>query len=311
MRTTKGIGRGDVPGQLQIEWSTAVAENRAGSTRPNADLPPLVQHLKWDFVTSFPEPTPEAIDAGVISNEDTTPEGIRAIHDEHARELLMTLHDWDAVLDARRRGVDPVTGKPPSTNAASERLQKLYVAEPERLERWFQNLMDSYEQAFGGEAAEAFGKAIRARHGGIPVVAEKPSVDPVEISREDADKSIRRRVRKSVYRTEPRRTLASLPVPKPLPTAIAAGQFGLNDEGKPIRPGSHEIREITLSHAEKLIDLLDALASGSATGKEMIRTQFDEGIAAYAEDFGPHAAARLEAYVRRQASLERCDRRER
>ena len=74
-------------------------------------------------------------------------------------------------MDARRRGVDPVTGKSPKSHAARERLRKLFDSEPARLERWFQNLMDTYESAFGPDAADAFDKAIRARHAGIQVVA--------------------------------------------------------------------------------------------------------------------------------------------
>jgi hypothetical protein len=39
-----------------------------------------------------------------------------------------------------------------------------------------------------------------------------------------------------------------------------------------------------------------------------VREMFDSGIAAYAEDFGRPAADQLEAYVRRQALFEECDR---
>jgi hypothetical protein len=112
MKRAKGIGRGDVPGQLQIDWRSLVPSVENPRMPADSAVAPLVQRLKWDFGTSFPQPMPEAIDAGIVSDEDATPEGIRSIHDEHARELLMTLHDLDAVLNARRRGVDPATGKP-------------------------------------------------------------------------------------------------------------------------------------------------------------------------------------------------------
>jgi hypothetical protein len=86
----------------------------------------LVQHLKWDFCDSFPQPTEEAIEAGIISDEDLTPGNIRAIHDEHAREMLAMLRDLDAIMDARRRGVDPSTGHAHRTTASKERLSKLF-----------------------------------------------------------------------------------------------------------------------------------------------------------------------------------------
>lgn len=62
---------------------------------------PLVQYLPWDFHSTFPQPTPEAINAGVISDEDAAPENLRGIHEEHAGEALAVLRDLDRVLDAR------------------------------------------------------------------------------------------------------------------------------------------------------------------------------------------------------------------
>jgi hypothetical protein len=105
-----------------------------------------------------------------------------------------------------------------------------------------------------------------------------------------------------------RRALAVLPIPRPLPSAIAAGHFGQEEDGRPVRPGAAEVRAITENHAEKLVDLLDSIeqAAGSCVPNERARLTgiFDSAIAAYAEDFGPHAANQLEAYVRRQASLD-------
>jgi hypothetical protein len=112
-----------------------------------------------------------------------------------------------------------------------------------------------------------------------------------------------------------RRIPARLPVPAPLPSAIAAGRFGQEENGKPVRPGAHEVREITRRQAEKLIDLLDSIgqASGSCVPGEAIRLQdvFDSALAAYAEDFGQDATDQLEAYVRRQAGLDPTNRHER
>ena len=79
---------------------------------------------------------------------------------------------------------------------------------------------------------------------------------------------------------------AVLPVPRPLQHAVNRGVFGHDDRGKPIRPCPQEVREITETHAEKLIEGSDA--------------EIETGVAKYAEDFGPRRASQLEAYVRRQ-----------
>jgi hypothetical protein len=308
----KTRGQGFDPNQLQIDWSRPSVESEVAPKTPSASpltvstveppmaaAPGLVQRLPWDFQTTFPQPTTEAIDAGIISDEDTTPEAIQAIHDEHAREALAVLHDLDAVLDARRRGVDPRNNKAPTLQPAKERLEKFFVTEPARLEHWFQNLMDVYEQAFGAEAADAFNKALRARHAGIPVVAEDQPETIAPTPPKQAEV-----VPKPCRSRRPRHIVARLPVPRPLPAAIAACRFGQEENGKPVRPSSQEVRAITEQLAEKLIDLLDSLTSTPANTKDNVIAQFMAGITAYAEDFGPHAADQLEAYTRRQAGLD-------
>ena len=113
------------------------------------------------------------------------------------------------------------------------------------------------------EAGDAFGKAIRAWHNGIEVKTIKSRPTPSRIS-------------------------SRLPAPRPLPSAISAGNFGHDEHGNPIRPGPDEIRAITEHHAEKLIELL-------YVGKDI-----QPALAKYAEDFGERPAKQLEAYIRRQ-----------
>jgi hypothetical protein len=306
MKRGRNPGRGDAPGQFQIDWSKSASNGSTPSSpAPAAPAPvPLVQYLKWNFTTTFPRPTPDAIDAGVISDEDATPQAIRAIHDEHAREALAVLHDLDVVMEGRRRSVDPRNNKPPRLEQARERLQKFFVTEPARLEHWWQNLMDVYKQSFGAEAADAFAKALRARHAGIPVRIEPPllapSVQPVATQKTPIPQPTARPIRPQ----RPRHIAARLPVPRPLASAVAAGRFGQEENGKPVRPGAREVREITEQHAEKLIELLDSMASAPADSRDAIVAQFMAGISAYAEDFGPDAAEQLEAYARRQAGLD-------
>jgi hypothetical protein len=110
---------------------------------------------------------------------------------------------------------------------------------------------------------------------------------------------------------------ACLPVPKPLVSAIGKGNFG-EDERGPIRPTAAEVRAITEHHAEKLIDLLERLRvadaqlhrSGQGDRSSLIRQKdqllsaYQSGLALYSEDFGQHAANRLDAYVRHQVEKE-------
>jgi hypothetical protein len=145
------------------------------------------------------------------------------------------------------------------------------------LERFYQNLLATYEDAFGQEAAAAFDKAMRARHAGVPVTAEARRSEPSP-ALSDVPSSARSS-----------RIVPRLPIPRPLTDAVRAGRFGLDEQNRPIRPDSDEVADITVNHAEKLLDLL-----GPGT-----EAQYAAALAAYAEDFGPRPAAQLDAYVRR------------
>jgi hypothetical protein len=104
-----------------------------------------------------------------------------------------------------------------------------------------------------------------------------------------------------------RRVAARLPVPRPLPEAVAAGHFGYDDDGDPIRPGADEVRVITECHAEKLAEMLAALDQASGPNPfeaDRLGQVFSAALADYAEDFGERPARRLEAYARRQARLD-------
>lgn len=99
--------------------------------------------------------------------------------------------------------------------------------------------------------------------------------------------------------------VARLPVPRPLPDAVAAGHFGQDEDGKPIRPEADEIRAITESLADRLIELLDAIGEvKQESARQTMQEQFAQGIQMYALEFGDRPAQQLEAYVRRQAALD-------
>ena len=267
----------DVLGQLQIDWSAAplpatVERVDDVAAAPERD-PALVQYLTWDFRTSFPQPTQEALDAGILLDEDAEPENVKALHDEHAREALAALRSIDTVLDARRRGVDPKTGRPPASKEDKQGLPEFLQYELGRCERWWQTLMDTYEEVFGPEATDAFGKAIRARHAGVTVIAEaERSTVPIEttavqgksastektptVTTSEPAATVAPKVRRQRQST---RAVARLPVPRPLPEAVTQGRFGLDENQRPINPSADEVRDITQNHAEKLIALIAAM----------------------------------------------------
>jgi hypothetical protein len=291
------------PNQTLINWGNPAAP--AVTTKARFPDPvklvreqpaPLVQYLPWDFTTTFPQPTDEAIDAGIVHDTDVLPENLKSLHENYTRQCLATLEQLDKVMDARRKGIDPGTGQKPRTHASRERLRKYLAEEPGRLEHTFSILIETYENAFGPEAAQAFAKFIRARHAGIPVQVEGAIVaEPVKPKR---------------------RAPIVLPVPKPLAEAIARGDFG-QEEGKPVNPSPREVRAITENHVEKIIDLMDGLrqverqfvghcSDRARVGAECnrLKKEVRVGIEKYAASFGTEAGERLEAYCRRQLLTE-------
>jgi hypothetical protein len=183
--------------------------------------PAFMQVLPWDFRSSFPPVPDAAIEAGKIYEDDAKPDNIKALHEEHAQHGVVILATLDALLDAKRRGVDPCTGKAPKTPKQKEALETLFLEEPARLERSFNMLMDAYEDVFGGEAADAFRKAIRAWQAGVEVIAEHPPSAP------------------------------------PLPASVQGGVFGVEEDGTPVDPEPEEFEAITDGVANNLLEITD------------------------------------------------------
>lgn len=118
----------------------------------------------------------------------------------------------------------------------------------------------------------------------------------------------RRRQRETlqVERATHRRRISSrIPVPRPLPEAVTAGHFGHDAAGKPIRPSADEVRNITETHADTLMNLLieqhQADSAGTAADRERWMKGYEAGLAKYAESFGQPAAERLRSHVQRLA----------
>jgi hypothetical protein len=195
---------------------------------------------------------------------------------------------------ARRSGVDPASGRKPATEAGRERLAKQLADAPERQDHAFGVLMLTYADAFGQEAADAFSKSMQARHAGIEVTIRRPKAQPDSAVASPTSSPIHTRV------ASKRRRPAVLPVPRPLPAAVAAGHFGVEEDGRNVRPGPAEVRAITECHAAKLVSLLHEIESPGAD-RDQLKNAYRTAIAAYAEDFGEESAARLDAHARSQA----------
>lgn len=133
-------------------------------------------------------------------------------------------------------------------------------------------LIETYADAFGPDAADAFGKAIRAWHACIEVAAEQ------RVGAPDGNRKARNHQRGRVS--------SCLPVPKPLRSSVKAGAFGEDERGRLIRPSAAEVRAITEQQVERMVGMKD--------------DEMALAVVKYAEDFGNKAAAQLERYVRLQ-----------
>jgi hypothetical protein len=238
---------------------------------------PLLQVLPWDFSKTFPPVLQDALDAGVVEEEDAEPEGLTALHAEHAREMLAALSELDRVQDTRRAAVNPavdrsVTGNAPHTQVTKEKPTEKLCREVDRLEHWWQTLLDTYETVFGPQAADAFDKYVRARHARIEVMAMPEPLACV---------------------------VPDLPLPKPLPASVRSG--GLDEDG-PVDPGEEEVHEITESHVQIVTELVAAFRrpGPSPIAKDpSVRPIIEK----HAAEFGREATAALLEYCRRRAML--------
>jgi hypothetical protein len=233
-----------------------------------------------------------------------------------ARQLQAVLAEGDAISDARRRHIEPRTGA--KATARSGKARTHLNEGLARLKRSWQSLIGAHEAAFGEVAADAFAKAVRARHAGIPIVAEAETVRPYEEAvvgtrppyegPSTFDTHPTRDPQPDPAPTHADRVIARLPVPRPLPQAIAQGRFGYDERG-PVSPGPDEVREITEAHADVLKELVADVteAQRRGLGAEPIAERSErvtDAVKKYAEDFGDRAAAQLLAHARRQAVLE-------
>jgi hypothetical protein len=114
----------------------------------------------------MPKPLPQAVEHGVfgVTTEgaiEPDEEEVRAMTEEHGRELVALLADIQAVEDARRTGEDPRTGKQPRTPEAEEKLRQFLEQEEPRFKSAYAAALDAYARGFGHEAATALDAWVR------------------------------------------------------------------------------------------------------------------------------------------------------
>ena len=144
------------------------ADSDAVAATPEGDCP------AWDFETRFPAPLPQAVAAGVVAAEDAAGENLAALTRAHLDDCRLALAEKRRQLDAAAKGVDPDTGRKPRTAATRHKLMDRTAERATAAHRRYENLIFSYADAFGTEAAAAF----QAKAEGATPPELKPATPP-------------------------------------------------------------------------------------------------------------------------------------
>lgn len=168
-----------------------------------------------------------------------------------------------------------------------------------------------------------------------PLVIETPAVQlPSPAKSADTSNPIEQGCEPPTVYEEPELTASmpawdQMPVPKPLPNAVAAGVFGITEEG-PIDPDEEEAHAITEEHARELATCLadlqaveDGLRNGEdprtrrvpkteeartklaeflAREEQRLKQTYGDALAAYAGGFGDDATQVLDLWVRKNVA---------
>lgn len=154
--------------QQEFIWPDEAAEKEptpkstgggeAVATVPNDSA--SLSDLKQPITNNPPLAAPlrEAVAQGVFGTTtegslDPDEEEVRAMTEEHGRELIALLADIQAVEDSVRTGEDPRTGKTPRTPEAEAKLRDFLENEEPRLKSAYAAALDAYARGFGNEAA--------------------------------------------------------------------------------------------------------------------------------------------------------------
>lgn len=176
-------------GEGLITWDAERAKKLQAEWKKDIKKEPTQE---FDFVKTFPQPLDESMrEAGRAGLLDDVPEGgeleaIKGVHNETAIDLIQTLRSLEVVKDAEARGVDPNTGKPPRTENAKTQLRERIAEAKQELTQHFDDMLGSYEDAFGQDAARQFEKYVREQAEYAETKSEPRTTAPVAESQAPA-----------------------------------------------------------------------------------------------------------------------------
>lgn len=121
-------------------------------------------------VLPCPEPLPLAVEAGVFGFDEEgafvpSVESVRALTMEHASELASTLLDFLHAEHCAALGINPESGRAPRGGEGREALISRLRREVSRLKEHYEDLLAAYAEGFGGEAASALDRFVKANCG--------------------------------------------------------------------------------------------------------------------------------------------------
>lgn len=156
----------EAPSKSTIENASLNSARLPNVDTPN-DSPATLDSQPNPFADlPVPEPLAESVSHGIFGvteggSIDPDEEEVRALTQEHAREMMATLADAQAVEDALRTGEDPRTGKVPSAEESRTKLAEFLVREEKRLKNQYSIALAAYAQGFGDEATQALDLWVR------------------------------------------------------------------------------------------------------------------------------------------------------
>jgi hypothetical protein len=101
---------------------------------------------------------------------------VRAMTEQHARELLITLRELELVERCARYATDPVSGKMPRSEERRERLVERLTDQAAQLVQYYEDALAAYADGFGSEAADALDRFVREN-------CDRPSPEPPLLQR--------------------------------------------------------------------------------------------------------------------------------
>lgn len=100
--------------------------------------------------------------AGVFGYLDVPDaDDVRAMTEEHARELASILAELDHLRRCARWAIEPVRGNMPRSHERRERLTQRLTAEAAQLEQHYEDALAAYGEGFGWEAADALDRFVK------------------------------------------------------------------------------------------------------------------------------------------------------